>query len=292
MPKIGVVGTIGGWSSEKLADTVGKKTGYRLLIDLKKVGLDLASGKAWCNGEEISALDALIIKKVGARYSPDLLDRLEMLRFLADRGLKMYSHPFNIMRVLDRLSCTVTLRGGGIPMPETTITEDVDVAAATVARYGEAVFKPLYTSKARGMIVIRDDDDARDAVTEFKAENPLMYIQKKMDLGGQDLGVVFMGGEYMTTYARCGDGSSWNTTTHSGGKYRPHTPTDATIALAKKAQDLFDLDFTCVDVAETADGPVIFEVSAFGGFRGIQTASGIDAADRYADYVLGKVGAR
>ncbi len=43
MPNIGVVGTIDGWSSEKLAE----KTGYRLLIDLEKVSLDLASGSAW-----------------------------------------------------------------------------------------------------------------------------------------------------------------------------------------------------------------------------------------------------
>ena len=292
MPKIGVVGTIGGWSSEKLADTMEKKTGYRLLIDLKKMALDLASGKAWYQGEDISALDALIIKKVGARYSPDLLDRLEMLRFLADRGLKMYSHPFNIMRVLDRLSCTVTLTNGGIPMPDTTLTEDVDAAVEVVGRYEEAVFKPLFSSKARGMKVIRAGDPVREAVEAFKQENPLMYIQKKMELGGQDLGVVFMGGEYMTTYARCGDGSSWNTTTRSGGKYEPFTPSKATIALAQKAQDLFGLDFTCVDVAETSDGPVIFEVSAFGGFRGVQTASGIDAADRYADYVLRKAGGR
>jgi ribosomal protein S6--L-glutamate ligase len=116
-----------------------------------------------------------------------------------------------------------------------------------------------------------------------------MYIQKKLDLGGQDLGVAFMGGEYLTTYARCGDGSSWNTTTHSGGKYRAYSPSEETIALARKAQDLFGLDFTCVDVAETAEGPMVFEVSAFGGFRGIQTAGGMDAAALYVDYVLERI---
>jgi ribosomal protein S6--L-glutamate ligase len=288
MPKIGVVGTKGGWSSEKLADTVAEKTGYRLLIDLKKIRLDLSEGMAWYEGQNLMELDALMIKKAGSRYSAALLDRLELLRFLNERGLKMFSNPFRIMRVLDRLSCTVTLRIGGIPMPETTITEDEDEAVQVVENYGDAVFKPLYTSKARGMVVIQSGPQAREHIREFKEHYGIMYIQKKLDLGGQDLGITFLGGKYVTTYARCSNGS-WNTTTHSGGKYRAYHPSQETIDMAQKAQNLFGLDFTCVDVAETAEGPVVFEVSAFGGFRGIETASGIDVSSLYLDYVLKRI---
>jgi ribosomal protein S6--L-glutamate ligase len=286
--KIGVVGTLGGWSSELLADTVAARTGYRLLVDMEQVCLDLDTGTATFRGVDLAGLDGLIVKKIGARYSPDLLDRLELLRFLAERGLPIFSSPLSIMRVLDRLSCTVTLRLGGIPMPPTTITESVDEALAAVGRYGEAVFKPLFTSKARGMTVIADGPEARAAVEAFHAENPIMYMQQKIELPGQDLGIVFLGGEYMTTYARCGNGA-WNTTTESGGKYAPAEPSPEALAVARKAQGLFSLDFTCVDVVETAAGPVVFEVSAFGGFRGIQEACGLDAAAMYTDYVMEKI---
>jgi len=286
--KIGVVGTRGGWSSELLADTVAARTGFRLLVDMEQVCLDLHNGKAWFQDVDLASLDGLIVKKIGARYSPDLLDRLELLRFLAERGLPIFSSPLSIMRVLDRLSCTVTLRLGGIPMPPTTITESVDEALAVVERYGDAVCKPLFTSKARGMTVIRHGSGARAAVEAFHAENPIMYMQQKIELPGQDLGVVFLGGKYMTTYARCGAGA-WNTTTESGGKYAPATPSPGAITMAEKAQALFNLDFTCVDVVETADGPVVFEVSAFGGFRGIQDACGLDAAAMYTDYVMEKI---
>mgnify|MGYP001259469720 CR=1 FL=1 len=286
--KIGVVGTRGGWSSELLADTVAARTGFRLLVDMEQVCLDLHNGKAWFQDVDLASLDGLIVKKIGARYSPDLLDRLELLRFLAERGLPIFSSPLSIMRVLDRLSCTVTLRLGGIPMPPTTITESVDEALAVVERYGDAVCKPLFTSKARGMTVIRHGSGARAAVEAFHAENPIMYMQQKIELPGQDLGIVFLGGKYMTTYARCGAGA-WNTTTESGGKYAPATPSPGAITMAEKAQALFNLDFTCVDVVETADGPVVFEVSAFGGFRGIQDACGLDAAAMYTDYVMEKI---
>jgi ribosomal protein S6--L-glutamate ligase len=286
--KIGVVGTHGGWSSELLADTVAAKTGYRLLVDMAEVCLDLDQNRAWYQGVDLAGLDGLIIKKIGARYSPDLLDRLELLRFLAVRGLPIFSSPLSIMRVLDRLSCTVTLRLGGIPMPPTTITESVDEALAAVERYEAAVFKPLFTSKARGMTVISHGAGAREAIERFRTENPIMYLQRKIDLPGQDLGIVFLGGQYLTTYARCGNGA-WNTTTESGGKYAPATPSAQSIEIARQAQALFDLDFTCVDVVEAAAGPVVFEVSAFGGFRGIQDACGLDAAALYTDYVMEKI---
>ncbi len=287
--KLGIVGTPGGWSSEKLADTVGELTGYRLLIDMARLSLDLSAGQAWFEATDISALDGLIIKKIGAWYSPDLLDRLEMLRYLNERGLPIFSSPFNIMRVLDRLSCTVTLQLAGIPMPPTTVTEDVDAAVAAVARYGEAVFKPLYSTKAKGMLLLSDGPDARQTVEAYHNENPIMYIQKKLDLQGKDLGIAFLGNRYLTTYARVKGEGAWNTTTRSGGHYEAFDPPAELIDLAHRAQAPFSLDFTCVDVAETPDGPIVFEVSAFGGFRGIETASGIDAARRYVEFVLERI---
>ena len=287
--KIGVIGTKGGWSSETLADTVAEKTGERILIGMDEVRLDLPSGDAWFEDHNLKDFDALIIKKIGSRYSPDLLDRLEVLRFLQERGLRIFSSAYSILRVLDRLSCTITLQLENIPMPPTTITESVDHALAAVAGYGQAVFKPLYTSKARGMFVLDDGPGARAAIEEYRAENPIMYIQKTIELGDLDLGIAFMGGEYLTTYARCKTNGAWNTTTASGGKYRAYEPSPEIIELARRAQARFNLDFTCVDVAITADGPCVFEVSAFGGFRGIQETSDIDPAARYVDYVMEKI---
>ena len=91
------------------------------------------------------------------------------------------------------------------------------------------------------------------------------------------------------TYARCNDGTSWNTTTANGGKYQAHTPKAESIEIASRAQGLFDLDFTCVDVAETDNGPMVFEVSAFGGFQGIWEAEGIDAAQMFTAFTLKQI---
>lgn len=287
--RIGVVGTRGGWSTERLADAVEEATGHRWIVEMRRTRLDLESGQVTCEGVDLGQLDALIIKKLGASYSPDLLDRLEILRWLHARGLKIFSSPESIRLVLDRLSCTIGLRLAGVPMPPTTITEDPEEALAALDRYGEAVFKPLFTSKARGMCLIAAGDGAREEIESYRRVNPVMYIQQRVSIPGRDLGIVFLGGEYLTTYARGKELGAWSTTTAFGGRYEPYAPDPAIIELARRAQAPFGLDFTCVDVVETGGEPLVFEVSAFGGFRGLLAAGGIDAARAYTTYVLGRL---
>lgn len=289
-PAIGVVGIHDAWSSEHLADVVAQRTGQRHLIDLRDVAADLATGRIYSTNLDLSTLDAVIVKKIGRKYRPDLLDRLELLHFLEGHGVRIFSPPRSMMRLLDRLSCTVTLRRADIPMPDTIVTENLDHACAAVAAFGRAILKPLYTSKARGMLTVSDGPDARDRIAEFRENgNPVLYIQRLIQLPERDLGVVFLGGKYLATYARAA--RSFNDTPHvaTATRYTAHEPSPDVIAVAERAQSLFDLDFTCVDVVETHDGPLVFEVSAFGGFRGLKEGLGIDAAERYVDYVIKRI---
>ena len=290
--KIGVVGIPDKWSTETLADAVAEKTGFRQIIDMGKVNLDLTKNHLFYKDLMLCDLDALIIKKITTHYSPDTLDRLELLRVVECAGVQVFSSVERIQRLINRLSCTVTLRNADIPMPETCITENISAAIEAVQDFGSAVFKPLYSSKAQGMFVI----DAKlgtykieKQIRQFQKTNPMLYIQKKLELPGRDLGLVFLGGQYLGTYARVSKNDSWNTTINSGGRYAKYNPSDSIIELAYKAQSLFNMDFTTVDIAETENGPVVFEVSAFGGFRGALEGIGINAAEMYVNHVLEKL---
>ncbi len=291
--KIAVVGIPGKWSTEVLADAVERETGFRLVVDMAEVVLDLDQKALWFDGHNLCEFDAIIVKKISAEYSPATLDRLELLRVAEAAGVRVFSRAQSMLRLIDRLSCTVTLRNADIPMPDTRVTEDIDEAVRIVESYGRAVFKPLYSTKARGMCVINWDDglqSVKQEITAFKQDHQVMYIQRKMELPGRDLGMVFLAGEYHGSYARVAKGDAWNTTINSGGRYEAAHPSDEIIAMAHKAQALFNMDFTTVDVAETAEGPIVFEVSAFGGFRGAKEGIGIDAASLYVAHVLNELG--
>ena len=290
--KIGVIGTPGKWSTEALADALAEKTGYRCVIDMSRATLDLAAGTLICDGVDLTTLDGLVLKKIAETYSPDALDRLEMLRVAEARGTRIFSSADAVLRLMDRLACTVTLANADIPMPPTIVTEDVSAARRAVESYGTVVFKPLFSTKARGMMLVSNAaPDVDDQIAAFRADNPVMYIQKKAELSGHDLGMVFLGGQYICTYARVSQTDSWNTTIHAGGKYAAYEPDAALVELGRRAQAPFGLTFTTVDIALTPQGPIVFEVSAFGGYSGALKGCGIDAADLVADHVLKEISA-
>ncbi len=287
--KLGVVGLPGKWSTEILADAVEVRTGKRLVVDMNEVALDLTAPRLHYRGLDLCQFDALIVKKISREYSPNTIDRLELLRAAEAKGVRVFSPALCMLRLIDRLSCTMTLANAGIPMPPTLVTEDSNQAQSAVRKFGSAVFKPLFSTKARGMMVVDVDmpeSERKQQIEAFRAYNPMMYIQKKMHLPGRDLGLVFLGGEYLGAYARVSAGNSWNTTILHGGRYAKAEPDESWIAIAQRAQGLFKMDYTTVDMAETEQGPVVFEVSAFGGFRGAKEGLGINVAERYVDYVL------
>lgn len=287
--KIGVVGIPGKWSTEVLADEIETLTGFRLVIDIEQVVADLAKPSVTFQNHCLCDLDAIIIKKISQTYSPAILDRLEILRFLEKCGVQIFSKPQEIIRLVDRLSCTVSLNKAGIPMPPTVITENIDAAFDTVQQFGEAILKPLFSTKARGMDLLSAKTSSKNLKATLKRyydTHGFFYLQQKLNLPGQDLGLVFLGGQYQGAYARVGNGNSWNTTIHSGGKYAEAFPSDDIIEMAYQAQSVFDLSYTTVDIAETDTGPVCFEVSAFGGFKGAKEGLKLNMAARYAAYVI------
>lgn len=291
--RIGVIGIPGKWSTEVLADNIEQRTGFRLVIDMNEVCLDLTTQSLNFKGHNLCDLDALVVKKISQDYNPNTLNRLELLRIAENQGVRVFSGAANMLRLINRLSCTVTLQNANIPMPETVITESVEAAFDAVQSMGSVVLKPLFSTKARGMCVLRNNISSKslkNQIQAFHKDNPMMYIQKKLNLPGRDLGLIFLGGQYLGAYARVPqDPSSWNTTIHSGGRYEVAFPDDQMINIATRAQAAFAMDFTTVDVAEADTGPIVFEVSAFGGFKGALEGANIDAANAYTQYVLGKL---
>jgi ribosomal protein S6--L-glutamate ligase len=288
---IGVIGNRGAWSTELLSQKLASKAVGGTVIQLNEISYDLTTNDVSLHHHDLSQFDGFIIKKMGKNYSSHLLDELELLEMLERRGIRFFSSPASIRKMISRLSCTIRLRESNIPMPPTFITEDVEDAVRWVEANAPVILKPLYSTKARGMELLVDSEVAREHFTAMQARGEqIIYLQKKLDLSGSDYGLVFLGGKYIGGYARVGDGSTWHTTTREGGKYAAYKPTTDIIDLASRAEATFDLDFTCVDVAITKEvGPIVFEVSAFGSYKGLLESSGVDASALLADYAIGKL---
>lgn len=286
-PKVAVIGIPGKWSTEVLADRLEAATGFRLVISMADVKLDTMSKALWYKDTNLCELDGMVVKKITQDYNRHMWDRIELLRFAEMAGVRVFSSCNAILQLVNRLGCSVTLAAHDLPLPNTCISESVEEVKNAISEFGEAVLKPMFSTKARGMTLLsKDQPDLITQIIAFKKEHPMLYVQQKASLQGWDLGMVFVGGEYLCTYARVAQNDSWNTTINSGGKYQDYQPEADLIELGRKAQAPFGLDFTTVDIALTDDGPIIFEVSAFGGFKGAHDGCKVDAAKAYTQHIL------
>lgn len=291
--QIAIIGIPGAWSSEILKEAFESKSNAALsvLADVFRVSdlvFSIRDNKVFYGEKDLESYDAVVIKKLG-EYAPRILDWLDIFSNLEDKGLPFYSSPKKLRGMISRIGCTKSLAANNIPMPDTLITENSEAALEWIKSKAGAVFKPNFSTKARGMEILKGKTTNLEKLNQLKREFGLLYLQEMVDLPGQDFGVVFSGGKYLGTYARVGDKDSWNTTTQDGGHYAAFEPSEEILALAQKTQAIFGLDFSCVDIAETPNGPIVFEVSAFGGFKGLYKGAKIDSADVLSQFVIEKM---
>lgn len=289
--KVGVIGFNDAWSSLQLAKAVSEKFGFCPIIEMKDVAVDLFTKEVLWKEEDLTSFDLLLIKKISPQYSPDILNRLEILRHLESKGVQIFSSPLVIAGMINRMNCILALQESKVPMLPTLITENIELVAKFVHQHQEVILKPLYTSKAKGMKKIRPTSGLIEEIKEYQQSiGSMIFAQKMVHIPGQDLGVTFLGDRYVATYARVPQGE-WvqDQSLRPQGKYQSANPSQEIIELARKAKNVFNLELSSVDIVETDQGPKVFEVSAFGGFRGLWEGNSIDLASLYVEHIARKL---
>lgn len=293
--RIAVIGQPGAWSTERLAAALAERGVAAPVIDLGACSLELPGGRLRHDGEPLPALDGAVVKKIGDTAEGwAVRERVNLLRHLDASGVAVLSPPDRLEAALDRARMTVELAAAGLPIPETVLTESVDAAVAAVERMGAAVLKPIFTSKARGMERLVPGPELRGRLEARRAADPgPLYLQAFVEHPGRDLGVAVLRGRCLGAYWRVAKPGQWVTTILSGGRYEAAEVPDAVRDLAVRAAAAFGLTFTGVDLMERPGGGwVVLEVSAFGGFRGLLTGCGVDAAPLLAEAAIDAVARR
>jgi ribosomal protein S6--L-glutamate ligase len=285
---VAVIGQPGAWSTERLAEAVRRHGAAAEIVDLAACSLRLPDRRLFHRGRPLDHLAGAVVKKVGDTAGGwAVRERIALLRHLEASGVPVLSTPACLDVAIDRLAMTLELVRAGLPVPETFVTESPHEAEVGIETFGAAILKPLFTSKGRGMRKL-GPVEARVALAHHHVgrDGPF-YLQRYVKHPGRDLGVAVLEGRVLGAYWRQAGAGQWMTTIRSGGRYEPATPPDEALELARLAATHFGLLFTGVDLMETPDGGfTVLEVSAFGGFRGLLEACGIDAAPLVAEAAL------
>jgi RimK family alpha-L-glutamate ligase len=113
-----------------------------------------------------------------------------------------------------------------------------------------------------------------------------LYVQKYVSHGGRDVRVLVLGERVVGAIERDAAPGEWRTNLAQGGTARPFRPDAVLERLALSAARAVGAHWAGIDLLPTPDGPLVLEVNAVPGWKGLSAATGIDVAAQVLQELL------
>ena len=229
------------------------------------------------------AFDAVLARIIPNGSLEQVIFRVDALHWIEERGIPVVNSARAIERSVDKFYTTARLQQAGLPVPETVVCEGADAAMDAIRRMlssgGEVIVKPIFGSMGHGLVRIADAELAWRVVRSLEQMRSVFYVQRAIDSGGRDVRLFVVGGRVVGAIERTAPPGDWRTNVARGGIAREIEPSSEWKDHALAATRASGADYAGVDLLESRAGEVfVLEVNGIPGWRGLQSATGVDVA--------------
>ncbi|MCS7099724.1 MAG: RimK family alpha-L-glutamate ligase, partial [Sulfolobales archaeon] len=250
----------------------------------------ISSGTDWISvgsDTKLEDLDATVVRGLGSVATLEiLLRRINLLKQLESRGTLVVNPVESIMKARDKHLSMIELRRAELLVPETAVVEDVFDAVEIAKKWGRVVIKPLIGSMGYGSILASDPDMVYNVGRLLQMHGLPIYVQKYVRKYERDIRVFVVGDRVLgAMYRYCPEGT-WKTNVSQGARTEVAKLTKELEEVALRAARALNLLYTGVDIGETEEGYVLYEVNATPQWEGFMRTTGINPAEHIADLVI------
>lgn len=234
--------------------------------------------------------DGVFVRGVPGGTLEQVVLRLDILHALKLLGVPVYNDGRAIERTVDKAMTSFVLSRAGIPTPATWVTESAHEAKTIVAKETaagtELVIKPLFGSQGAGLKRIAGVASL-PALADYDG---VCYLQRYIEPGASgwhDWRVFVIDGVAVAAMTR--RGKDWITNVSQGASCEPAELADREDLrmLAERAVVMLEMDYAGVDLIRDREGRTqIVEVNGIPAWKGLQSVSRINIAQRLADDFL------
>jgi tetrahydromethanopterin:alpha-L-glutamate ligase len=296
--RIAIVTDDPGWHGKRLRRAFEARDGEVHYASLRDCRIDLQRGcdGLWIPGFEDRLPDGVFVRGVPGGTLEQVVLRLDVLHALRAAGVPVYNDGYAIERTVDKGMTTFLLARAGLPTPPTCVTETAADARAFLreetAAGHKVVAKPLFGSQGVGLKRLSAGMELPDP-----AEcSGVWYLQRYVETGPADATwhdwrVFVIGGVAAAAMVR--RGASWVNNVAQGARCEAATLEHDLARLAVAACRAVGADYAGVDLVRDRDGCFqILEVNGVPAWKGLQTVTDIDIAERLVDdFISRRMGA-
>jgi ribosomal protein S6--L-glutamate ligase len=244
-------------------------------------------------------------KGADAIYERKSLSRLDAVvprigRSLTQLGI-MLLKQFELMKIPSTLSrqglttarnkylALQALHASGVKIPESVLIASRNkTEEPTEYLSPPLVMKLLSGTQGVGVMRVRDAKEAGPIIDTLSELDQMICLQKFLPNPGEDIRVFLSGGQVVAAMKRKAAPNEWRSNIHMGGIGEAHKPTAQETETAVRAAEAVDVEIAGVDLIVVNNQPYVIEVNASPGFRGLLSATGINAAKSITDYAISK----
>ncbi|WP_048128550.1 MULTISPECIES: tetrahydromethanopterin:alpha-L-glutamate ligase [unclassified Methanosarcina] len=268
MKKIGIAITDPeDWTARALVNAAKEKGFSPFVLDLRTAEVSISSKTSepaalFKAGKILlSDLDALIVRDAGAGAFEGVSFRFDILRELEAGGVPVINSPEAIQNAANKYHASYLLAKAGLPIPETIAIQSVEAALRVVARFGDAVIKPVYGYKGKDIARIKEGEirfsdrktgpvPVEEALESLLEDRGMLYIQEFIENPGRDIRAFVVGDTAIGAIYRKAAAGSWVNNLSQGGSADRCVLTDEQKEIAVKASLAVGATFAGIDIIE------------------------------------------
>ncbi len=275
------------YSTKRIAEEAEKLGHYVELIDHTKCSVKLGSGKPqiYLGEEDITNEFDAVIPRIGAkvtRHGAAIVKQFEM------NGIFSTARSLAITRARNKVRTLQIMSRKGIPIPETLFSINPDNIEEQIKILGgtPVVIKLQEGTQGLGVILAESEKSAKSIIDTFYKMDTSILIQKYIEeANGEDIRIFIVGDKVVASMKRSSAPGEFRSNVHRGGDAVDIKPTAKEQEIALNAAKYLGLGVAGVDLLRSKKGPLLIEVNASPGLKGIEEATGVNIAKEIIQFV-------
>ncbi len=285
--KVAIIGKDGAWYTKSLQSAFSLRNVEVpcFPVTCLKSSLRLQT-KITVAEESLNDYDAVIVRAIPGGSLEQVIYRVDALHCLEKSGVRVINSASAIEHGVDKYYTLALMQAEGIPIPRTIVTEQFDDAMDAFDELGgDVVVKPLFGSEGRGMTRVSDRDIAYRTFRALELGHYVYYLQEYVPHGYEDIRVFVIDGKAVSAMTR--RGTSWKCNICNGASGEEISINPQLQDMSIRAVNALGAEYGGVDFLPLKNGGYqLIEVNTIPGWKGLEKATGFDAAGALADYII------
>ncbi|MCA9374071.1 MAG: RimK family alpha-L-glutamate ligase [Candidatus Gracilibacteria bacterium] len=234
----------------------------------------------------------VIIPRVGLIYGLDL--EVSIIKQFQLNKVPVINRYMPILNAKNKLRTMQILSKKGIPVVKTVVVRKFDYLDAAIDAIGgyPVILKTPFGTFGSGVVIVesrRSLHSALGMLLDSIQSNVLMIQEYVLEAKGVDYRALVVGDEVVAAMKRTAKKGEFRSNLNLGGKATAVELTDKEKKMAVKAVKALRLEIGGVDILRTDKGPLVMEVNANPGFRGLMKVTKVDVPGKIVDFAVSYV---